>query len=127
MENILFQDVYKCFLLLSSNEIHSTIDNIQYFHDCSQSASLDRQRNKAKDESMNNVDDVPDTMEKDYIDESKPDIFDVIVTEIDIQKAFERPFSNCKLLYADVAIGIGKDCGALNEDKHVMDAAFYCL
>ena len=30
VENILFQDVYKCFLLLSSNEIHSTIDNIQF-------------------------------------------------------------------------------------------------
>ena len=42
------------------------------------------------------------------------DTFDPLITEEDIEHATNRPFSVSKLLYADTAVNIGHECGALS-------------
>ena len=43
-----------------------------------------------------------------------------IISEDDIEQVLDRPFLNQELLYADIAIGIGKDYGVLKNDEYAL-------
>ena len=94
------------------------IDNIQFSHNCSQSASLHRDHEEDNNEPVNNINAIQELSDVNTVNDPEPDIFKAIVTEDNIQTALDRPFSNYEILYANIAISIGKDCGALNEDKY---------
>ena len=117
-----FRDTYENFLIHSSETTHKTVDNIQFFHDCSQSMLLHREATEnmvvSVEHDHTTMDPTETGTEEHLADESE--IFEIIITEADIESALNGPFSNLELLYADVAIGIGKDYGVLNNNEYAV-------
>ena len=117
-----FQDAYQSFLSNTSDEIRGTIDNIQFYHDCSQSAFLHKESGEQLSEPVDEHITPSDSAEPDCDDNENncTDVFEGIITEHDIECALDRPFSNRELLYADLAISIGKEYGVLKEDEYAL-------
>lgn len=107
------------FLATAPQNIHRTITNIEFFHECSEAASNHRQSAEMANEPILNIGDgnvVPFDNEQ-ALDENIPTAltFTHIITEEEIQQVTDHPYSAQELLYADVALAVGTDSGALPE------------
>jgi hypothetical protein len=110
-----FNDTYNSFLSSTPDHIQTTIDNIQFFHECAEKATTRQSTNEdfieVERADTDSVDDAQEPGED--IGESEP--YDPLISEEDIIRALNRPFSARELLYADTAVDIGRSSGALPE------------
>ena len=110
-----FNDAFNSFLSSAPEHIQTTIDNIQFFHECAEKAttcqSIDEDFVNVTRADVDSDDDVQEPGED--VGESEP--YDPLISEDDIRQALDRPFSARELLYADTAVEIGRDSGALPE------------
>ena len=117
MDDEHFQDAFHNFMLEASDETTNVVENIQFFHECADSArnhyassSLPVDPHTFPENELAQDSDLP-------ILDNQPisDIVLQLLTEDDVRKAVERPFSTRELMHADLAVDIGKECGLLQE------------
>ena len=118
-----FRDAFDDFVLHAAPTTTAIIENIQFYHECADSAkdhyaathdSSDPPDSGAR-ESDDAVEFIPDTTGSEHSNDIQS-----IISEEDVQKAIERPFSAQELLNADVAVAIGRDCGAFVDEDFVL-------
>lgn len=110
-----FRDSFNEFMAHAPQQIHNIVENIQFFHECADSARKDRMDNTTFQDSFPSSS--PQADAEDAADAAAETI-SLLVTDDDVDRAVDRPFSSRELLYADVAIGIGQICGALSEHEY---------
>jgi hypothetical protein len=108
--------VFKEFFSHAGDNVKAVIENIQFHHKCSEGA-------RAMEEVSQDADTVTHThyeAEETDIPEIDCDVegggnnhFASLLTEEDVQKVVNHPFSGCKQLYAKEAVDIGVESGAL--------------
>lgn len=111
-----FKQSFEAFMNAASEQVKSVVENIQFYHECSESA-------KAKE--INVDDDVADARGGCVDEETEQPLMDSdmngpgenqftqYVSEDTVQQLLDRPFSALEQLYANDAIEIGMDSGAL--------------
>ena len=119
-----FRSALDSFLSTSPSHVHKTIQNIEFFHECCDRADARR----ATNEEINNstiyesmdaevmVESADRDHTADMADSPLVDTFEDVITEEDIIRAFDRPFCASELLYADTAVNVGRNTGALQDD-----------
>lgn len=112
VDNQSFRDAFDTFVLRAPRATATIIENIQFYHKCADSAkdhyTADHDASDPPDSSSHDAEEfIPDVVENEC-----SDFVQSIITEDDIDKAVDRPFSAQELLNADVAVAIGQDCGA---------------
>ena len=115
-----FADAYRDFWDNTCDETHNVIHNIQFFHECSHSASLQNENAGAFENRREREERDTERSESVGDDEDNDADFESVITEDDIHHAVDRPFSNRELLYADLAVDIGKNCGVLDESEYAI-------
>ena len=111
-----FREAYDNFLCEASPETCRIIKNIQYFHECGEHA---RQRTDTVIDTnetyqttvWTEIDDPADGLLAD--DEVNDEHFEDLITEEDISRVIDHPFSSREQLFAEKAIDIGLKSGAL--------------
>ena len=94
------------------------MQNIEFYYECSKSAEEHQNLREAEDfnpnynSSLDHENDIPIEEATDPIGEGDPVISDV--SEDEIEKALQNPFSGREQLYADIAIDVGLESGALD-------------
>ena len=110
-----FHDSFNDFMAFAPENIHFIVENIQFFHECADSVRKDHPEEPTDHEPFHAS--LPLDAEE-SLDELSSDRLNSLVTDADVDQAMDRPFSAQELLYADVAIGLGLDCGALAEHEY---------
>ena len=117
-----FREAYDCFVSSAPESVLRRIQNIGYFHECSDGARAQRQNidiPNSSEQRHENCDDELDVVTDPIPVHPIPsELLDTIITEDDIQRTLERPFPTPELLYADIAISIGLDTGVLHNDVY---------
>ena len=112
-----FRHAFAEFMLHASEDAKNVVENIQFFHECADSA----RNHYASTLSRTDQDSLPenDVVEDDNVTQNEhPSVpVDVLtlLTEVDVTMAIDRPFSVRELVHADLAIDIGKHCGLLQD------------
>jgi hypothetical protein len=110
-----FKQAFESFVCDASDDTHVTIRNIEFFHESCGSA-----RNQ-DDETLNtggpvNENEPPDVADDgDDNDDRQGEVFDNVITDEQISRVIDNPFSAREQLFADTAMGIGFDSGALTD------------
>lgn len=112
-------DAFDSFFSRTTESVKKMMENIQFYHECSEGARA-RQTNDdvssdapvGTEDVANEEGDVPlvDSDRKGGGDEQ----FAQIITEEDVQRLMEHPFSTCEERYAEQALSVGFDSGALD-------------
>lgn len=122
-ENQSFCSVLDSFLLSAPTHMCEMIQNIRFYHKC-----CDRTfSHHAVDEELNNIthgvmdmtdqEDTTELIHESNVPDGPPNsAFKDVISEQDVIQAFNRLFCVRELLYADVAINVGQDSGALHEN-----------
>lgn len=110
-----FHDSFNDFMAFAPENIHFIVENIQFFHECADSVRKDHPEEPTDHEPFHAS--LPLDAEE-SLDELSSDRLNSLVTDADVDQAMDWPFSAQELLYADVAIGLGLDCGALAEHEY---------
>lgn len=113
-----FEDAFDEFIANATADVLFTVQNIEYFHECCKSA---QEQNVPESDDFNPNCHIPfDHENESYVEEpgtgtgdGEPAIVDV--SEDDIERALENPFSGREQLYAHLAIEIGLETGALDD------------
>ena len=102
-------------MAFAPENIHFIVENIQFFHECADSMQKDHMEEPTHPEPFHAslLLDVEESL-----DELSSDRLNLLVTDADVDQAVDWPFSAQELLYANVAIGLGLDCGALAEHEY---------
>lgn len=113
-----FHDAYSSFVDTTSQDIHDTIENICFFHDCCDTARQHRSENAdGPDYDRDDIDVDDNSTELPSLrgqgTEEEIGDFESIISEEDIRHAQDQPFSSREFLYADSAVNVGIDSGAL--------------
>jgi hypothetical protein len=104
--------------------IHATVQNIEYYHKCLQSArdcatvKCDHNPKMIEDCQTLNVDDRDTANHRDsqLVSNFGPDSLpEVVMTEEDIADTIDNPFNPHELVFADLTINVGLDTGALTQ------------
>jgi hypothetical protein len=114
-----FRHTFDQFLLTAPQKIHKLITNIEFFHECSDAATTQRLSAEVAAElafEAVNGNDIPGD-EQLVQDNGSPivDPFASIITEQEIREVTDNPYSAQELLYANVALAIGTESGALRD------------
>ncbi len=119
-----FQDAFDDFITHASAEVLRIVDNIQFFHECSESAKTQSEEGDggghttfSDTESEHDIDEL-ECFDHTPVELEDPSRFDTLISEEDIQRAVDKPFSALDLLYADKAMNIGKQSGALTGETY---------
>ena len=113
-----FHNVFEKFWSETSEAIHTIITNIEFYHECSDGAATRRRASDTFGDSDADHRQPDDDCELTNVDVDESTSYPACnITEDDIRHATDYPYSTQELLYADVAVGIGLDSGALNEDS----------
>lgn len=113
--NETFHDAFDRFVSSASEEVLATIQNIEFFHDSSESAQA--HQNTVEQSSNEHAPDHDETQDDHDPSSTESVSFEDLITEHDIRSATDSPYSACELLYAETAIGIGLDAGALHRQS----------
>ena len=122
-ENQSFRSVLDSFLLSAPTHMCEMIQNIRFYHKCCDRAFS----HHAVDEELNNIthgvmdmtdqEDTTELIHESNVPDGPPNsAFKDVISEQDVIQAFNRLFCVRELLYADVAINVGQDSGALHEN-----------
>ena len=122
-ENQSFRSALDSFLLSAPTHVCEMIQNIGFYHECCDCAFS----RHAVDEELNDIthgvadttdqEDTTELIRESDVPDGPPDsAFEDVISEQDVIQAFNRPFCARELLYADVAINVGRDSGALHEN-----------
>lgn len=112
-----FVDAFEHFVMKSSSRVHDIVENIQYFHDCSESAR--RRREAAEDLYMEGDSQRFESNLEDDVDEENlvpQSSVEAVVDESQVQYALQHPFSTREALYAQTAMNVAFDKGIFTED-----------
>lgn len=119
-----FRTALEDFLSTASQNVHNTIANIQFFHECSEGAkqmsSFAAQMNELVScEASFDQDQMPANFNN---DEENEDMHALMppVTEQQILHAIDHPFSAQEALYAETAIGIEHKRGLLSNKNYAV-------
>ncbi|KAH9014840.1 hypothetical protein EDB85DRAFT_2212844 [Lactarius pseudohatsudake] len=117
-EESTFQEAFDLFIADASEETHTTIQNIEFFHKCSESV---RSRQNTTDENITESDAIVESQscpqtETDRVEENTQLTSEI--TEEAILKAIDRPFATRELLHAETAVAIGLAKGALDDEEY---------
>lgn len=113
-----FEEAYSNFIAQASDDVKTRIENIQFYHECSEGARAKRSEEETSfaggtgsNEETIEDDEVPavDCDPQGGGDEQ----FAHVVTKEDVWNVLDRPFSACEERYAEEAIAVGLDSGAL--------------
>jgi hypothetical protein len=89
----MFNDAFISFLSSAPEHIQTTIDNIQFFHECAENATS-RQSNDEEFIEVNRADvDAVDIIQDSGEDIGENEPYDPLISEEDIRRALDRPFS----------------------------------
>ena len=118
-----FCEAFEQFMISAPEETANIIENIQFFHECADSAKnhyaaapLPSDPHTFPENEL--VPENADTLQP--IHQPLSDDIQMLITENDVRRAVERPFSTCELMHADLAIDIGMGCGVLQNCRHVI-------
>jgi hypothetical protein len=119
-EDETFRDAFDAFMSDAPQSTQAVVENIQFFHECSDSAAAQRNANEENTGVGDDTELVDDETHPSTTNDRAPenDPFDSMITEEKIQLVLDKPFSSRELLYADVAVDIGLETGALSEQKY---------
>ena len=114
-DNQNFRDAFNTFQLHASPASLSIIENVQFYHECADSAK--DHYNATHDDSDPNVsnangNDDDEEIIPEFVEDEHSDIVQSFISDEDVEKAIDCPFSARELLNADVAIAIGQESGA---------------
>ena len=121
--NQTFREAYEDFVATVPTETRRIIKNIQFFHECSESA---RQRSQTDENAHDAVEatvwtdvdaNLIEAQELDVPEERAQAEFNHLISEADIDRVLNQPFSPREQLFAEVAITIGLEAGVLREDE----------
>ena len=115
-----FREAYNDFVANVSVETCTMIKNIQFYHESSERARKrndeDAHENEAVDTTVwTNVD--GDTIEGPLPEEDMEHLDDLI-SEADIERLLDNPYSPRESLFAEAAIAIGVNAGVLRDDEY---------
>lgn len=112
-----FIEAFDRFRASASSRVLDTIENIQYFHECSESA---RKRREVAEDMVYDEDhakfDVPVEDEDDAEDCASPNSTEAAITEAQVQYALQHPFSSREALYAQTAMNVAFDKGFFEDE-----------
>jgi hypothetical protein len=112
-----FIEAFDRFRRSASSRVLDTIENIQYFHECSESA---RKRREAAEDMVFDEDhakfDVPIEDEDDAEDCTPQNSAEAAITEAQVQYALQHPFSTREALYAQTAMNVAFDKGFFEDE-----------
>jgi hypothetical protein len=112
----MFPQAYNDFAASSSNEVKTIIKNIQFYHECLEGARAKQMETEAPDMVCSAGGELEETdvpvIDSD-VDGGGDSQFESLVTEEQVQKLLDRPFSGCEQLYTEEAIDIGIQTGTL--------------
>ena len=119
-----FRSALDVFLSTAPSHVHNTIQNIEFFHECCDRAETRRSTdeeiiNSATYDDTDAAETLNDTDRDDIPhnnDATTENTFEDLISEEDIMRAVDRPFCASELLYADTAISVGRDTGALQDN-----------
>ena len=114
-----FEEAYNEFIAHAGDDVKRTIENIQFYHECSESA-----RTKQTEGEDTGYTDAGGPGEDAIQDDEVPPVdcdpqgggeeqFAHVVTKEDVRKVLDRPFSVGEERYAEEAVAVGLDSGAL--------------
>ena len=117
-----FEDAYDDFISNATEEDRFAVQNIAFYHECSRSAQ--EHRNVEESEklypryfpSCEDENDAHNDEPNHVADATEAVLMDV--SEEDIMTVLENPFSEREQLYADVAIDVGFETGALDDHDY---------
>lgn len=113
-----FQEAFQTFLSSAPQNVHNMIDNIQFYHECADKATSHRSADEEFGAvALTEVDYPSDTID-DNPNPGENEQFNSLITEEDIVHTTDRPFTASELLYADTALNIGHDFGALSNTAY---------
>jgi hypothetical protein len=111
----MFNNAFISFLSSAPKHIQTIINNIQFFHECAEKATS-RQSNDKEFIEVDRADtDAVDIVQDSGKDIGENKLYNPLISKEDIRRALDRPFSARELLYADTAVDIGCNSGALPE------------
>lgn len=111
-----FEEAYDLFFASSNDDVKRIIENIQFYHECSEGARVKdtlvgNGENDARAREEHEQEDLP-SVDSDESGGGEHQ-FATCVREEDVQNLLDRPFSGCEELYAEEAVEIGMESGAL--------------
>lgn len=120
--NQTFREAYDDFVANAPLETCRIIKNIQFYHECSERAR-ERTGEETHDDQPVEVtvwtDVDAETMEDPFPEPAEDtELFDNLISDADIDRVLDQPYSPRDQLFADVAIAIGLDAGVLREDEY---------
>ena len=113
-----FRDAFDAFMTNAPPDVLATVENIQFFHECADGAQKDRMNENPIDNifpasTALDYEDVENEVQA--ADEQSSSVLDSLVTDEDVERAVDRPFSSRELLHADIAISVGHSCGLFSQ------------
>ncbi|KAH9025253.1 hypothetical protein EDB84DRAFT_1613857 [Lactarius hengduanensis] len=122
-----FQHAFHDFASTAPDDTLATIANIEFYHECSESARRHTEAAGGTDhdnEQSGYIDgDFEDVSGQQILDVDNDNRFKKKITDDEILKAIDRPFAPRELLHTDIAVNIGTDCGALADLQY---SVAYC-
>lgn len=113
-----FEHAFNEFVSNATRDQLFTVQNIEFYYECSKSAEEHQNLREAEDfnpnynSSVDHENDIPVEEAANLIGDGDPVISEV--SEDDIERALQNPFSGREQLYADIAIDVGLETGALD-------------
>lgn len=112
-----FVEAFDHFLTNASSCIRDTVENIQYFHECSESA---RQRREAVEDIYAEGDSAKFNTQIESEDDeertTQQDSIEAVIDESQVQYALQHPFSTREALYAQTAMNVAFDKGIFADE-----------
>ena len=115
-----FREAYNDFMADAPIETCRIIRNIQFYHECSESAREQTYTDVRVDEPTEVTvwtDGDGESMEGPF-NEPEEDTIEHLICEADIDRVIDQPYSPRDQLFADMAIAIGLNAGALEENMY---------
>lgn len=117
--DVTFRQAFDDFLSTVPEHIHRSITNIEFFHECSEAATIHQHSVQTHSDPVTEISEETVAPDDEQIpsDENTMPInpFTRLITEEEIQEVTDNPYSAQEQLYAEVALGVGTDSGALIE------------
>lgn len=118
-----FCDAFDTFVLHASPASVSIIENVQFYHECADSAKdryADTHDDSDPPDSNTDVNDDAEEIIPEFVEDDCSDAIQTLISDKDVENAIDRPFSARELLNADVAIAIGHESGAFIDEEFML-------
>lgn len=115
-----FAEAYDSFYAGASDKIKAMVENVQFYHECSDRARANQgvPSENVHDGCTNYVPEDEELLPIDNdIEGASEEQFASFVTEEDVENVLSRPFSAVEQLYAEHAVEIGMESGALTSSN----------